>query len=100
MRDNYNEISNAGGSLIVISADSISAAKDAAEEISNAFTVLSDSSKTAITAYNVVNKNNANYAQPSFFIIKTDGTIGYKSIDADYGRSDSSDIISALNGLD
>lgn len=99
MQDNYDDISNAGGSLIVISADGIAAAKEAADDIENAFTVLSDSSKTAITAYNVVNKNNANYAQPSFFIIKTDGTIGYKSIDADYGRSDSSNIVSALNSL-
>lgn len=100
MQDNYDDISNAGGSLIAISSDGTSQAKAAADEISNAFTVLSDSSKTAITAYNVVNKSNANYAQPSFFIIKTDGTIGYKSIDANYGRSDSSDIISALEGLD
>ena len=100
MQDNYDNISNAGGSLIVISADITSEAKKAANDISNAFTVLSDSSKTAINAYNVLNKSNDNYAQPSFFIIKTDGTIGYKSIDGNYSRSDSTSIVSALEGLD
>ncbi len=100
MQDNYDDISAAGGSLIAISNDDTTAAKNAADTIGNAFTVLSDTSKTAINAYNVLNKNSDNYAQPSVFIIKTDGTIGYKSIDADYSRSDSSSIISALEGLD
>ena len=100
MQDNYDEISAAGGSLIAISADDTTAAKTAADDIENAFTVLSDTSKTAINAYNVLNKTNDNYAQHSVFIIKTDGTIGYKSIDADYERSDSSSIISALESLD
>ena len=100
MKDNYSDITAAGGSLIAISVDGTSAAKNAADAIDNTFTVLSDSGKTAISAYNVVNKNNASLAQPSFFIIKTDGTIGYVSIDGDYLRSDSASIISALNGLD
>lgn len=100
LQENYDDIIAAGGSLIAISADDTSGAKNAADAIDNTFTVLSDSSKTAISAYNVVNKNNAGYAQPSVFIIKTDGTIGYKSIDGDYSRSDSSSIISALDDLD
>ena len=100
MQENYGGISAAGGSLIAISADDTTGAKTAADDIDNAFTVLSDTSKAAINAYNVLNKTNDNYAQPSVFIIKTDGTIGYKSIDGDYSRSDSSSIISALEGLD
>ncbi len=100
MQDNYDDIIDAGGSLIAISADGTTAAKNAADTIGNAFTVLSDTSKTAINAYNVLNKTSDHYAQPSVFIIKTDGTIGYKSIDGDYSRSDSSSIISALEGLD
>lgn len=99
MQANYNGISAAGGSLIAISSDGIAGAKGMVDDQNLEFTVLSDSSKTAISAYNVVNPNNANIARPSVFIIKKDGTIGWKSLDSFSSRTNSSTIISALNSL-
>ena len=100
MQENYDDISNAGGSLIAISSDGITDAKGMVDDQNLTFTVLSDSSKTAISAYNVVNKSSDHIAQPSAFIIKKDGTIGWKSIDSFSSRTSSSDIVSALNDLD
>ena len=100
MQANYDDIIAAGGSLIAISRDSISEAKGMVDDENLTFTVLSDSSKTVISAYNVVDQNNTNFARPSVFIIKKDGTIGWKSLDSFSARTNSSTIISALNGLD
>lgn len=100
MQENYDDIINAGGSLIAISRDDVSNAKGMVDDENITFTVLSDSGKTAINAYNVLNKGSDHYAQPSAFIIKTDGTIGWKSIDSFNLRTNSSTIVSALEGLD
>lgn len=99
MQTNYDKISAAGGSLIAISVDGPTAAKAAADAIDNTFTVLSDG-KAVIEDYYVLNPRSSHLALPSVFIIKTDGTIGWKSIDSTYSRTSSSSIISALKGLE
>ncbi len=100
MQNDYDDIIAAGGSIIAISSDDTAAAKGMVDDLSLTFTVLSDSNKTAINAYNVLNKSNNHIAQPSVFIIKKDGTIGWKSIDSFSSRTSSSSIISALESLD
>lgn len=100
MQENYDDISAAGGSLIAISSDGITGAKGMVDDQSLTFTVLSDTGKTAISAYNVLASGNDNIARPSVFIIKTDGTIGWKSLDSQTSRTTSSDIVTALEGLD
>lgn len=100
LQDNYDDIIAAGGSLIAISTDNITATKATVADNNLTFTVLSDTGKDAIGAYNVVSQNNSNLARPSVYIIKTDGTIGWKSLDSAYSRVATSSIISALKGLE
>ena len=100
MQDNYDAIIEAGGSLFAISVDNTTATQETVDELDLTFTVLSDSGKSAVSAYNVVSLINSHLPRPSVFIIKTDGTIGWKSLDSAYSRTSASTIISALKDLD
>ena len=100
MQENSDDIFEAGGSLIAISSDGVTGAKGMVDDQNLTFTVLSDSSKTAINAYNVASSGNSNIANPAVFIIKKDGTVGWVSVGDISSRSSSSDIVSALNDLD
>ena len=100
MQENLDKIIEAGGSLIAISVDNTTDTQATVDRLDLTFTVLSDSGKSAVSAYNVVSQSNTNLPRPSVFIIKTDGTIGWKSLDSAYSRSSASSIISALGDLD
>ncbi len=100
MQENYDAISAAGGSLITISVDTVTKTQETVDLLSLTFTVLSDTGQSAVSAYNVVSQINTALPRPSVFIIKTDGTIGWKSLDSTYSRTSASTIISALKELD
>lgn len=100
MQENYDAINEAGGSLIAISKDGTTETQNTVDDLGLSFTVLSDSSLSTVSDYNVVSQINTGLPRPSVFIIKTDGTIGWKSLDSAYSRSSASTIISALKGLD
>lgn len=99
MQENLDEIFEAGGSLIAIGADTVTETKNTVDNLNLTFTVLSDSGLITTSDYNVVDQNNTRFPRPSVFIIKTDGTIGYVSLDSAYSRSSAASIISALAGL-
>ena len=100
MQENSGKISAAGGTLFAISSDNTSVTQATVDRDSLTFTVLSDNGLGTIGAYNVVDRGNTRLARPSVFIIKTDGTIGWKSLDSTYSRTSADSIISALNSLD
>jgi len=99
LQEYASQISEAGASLIAISSDSQSTTKETVQDLSLSFTVLSDSSVTAISAYNVVDRGNIRIARPATYIIKSDGTVGWKSLGSTTTRVSTADTITALGEL-
>ena len=99
MQEYYSQIQAAGGSLIAISVDSVNTTKRTVQDLGLTFTVLSDSGKSAISAYNVVDQGQTSIARPATYIIKKDGTVGWTSIDPTHSRVSTSTTLSELEKL-
>ncbi len=81
MQKNYDKIQEADAEVIAISVDTIAETKQTVENEGLEFPVLSDQEMEAISAYNVVNQENRNVARPATFIIESDRTIAWVSLD-------------------
>ena len=99
MQDNYAKIQAADAELIAISSDDAGDTKQTVQNHSLKFPVLSDKDKAAITAYNVVDPGNNRIARPAAYIVKKDGTIAWKSLDAVGVRVPTAQILTELGKL-
>lgn len=99
MQDNYAKIQAADAELIAISSDDEGDTKQTVQNHGLKFPVLSDKDKTAITAYNVVDPGNNRIARPAAYILKKDGTLVWKSLDAVGVRVPTAQILTELGRL-
>ena len=99
MQKNYDAIQNEDAELIAISVDTIADTKRTVQNEGLTFPVLSDDDLEAITAYNVVNQVNLVVARPATYIIESDGTITWKSLDTLVRRVPTAAILQELRKL-
>lgn len=99
LQKNYSKIQAEGAELIAISADDEDETKTTVEELNLTFTVLSDVDLKTITAYNVLDQTNYEIARPATFIVKSDGTIVWITLDLAGIRVPTSTIITELGKL-
>ena len=99
MQQNYSKIQAEGAALIAISADDEDATKTTVEDLNLTFTVLADVALETITAYNVLDQTNFAIARPATFIINSDGTITWITLDLAGIRVPTSTIITELGKL-
>ncbi len=99
MQQNYAKIQAAGGELIAISSDNEGDTKRTVQNHELKFPVLADKDKKAITAYNVVDPGNNRIARPAAYIVGTDGTIIWKSLNAKAARVPTAQILTELGKL-
>ena len=99
MQDNYAKIQAAGAELIAISSDNAGDTKRTVQNHGLKFSVLSDTDKKAITAYNVVDPGNNRIARPAAYVVRKDGTVAWKSLDAVGVRVPTAEILTELDKL-
>lgn len=99
MQQNYEKIQTANAELIAISADTVNATKTTVENEGLKFPVLADNRKDAITAYNVVDQSDTTIARPAAYILKSDGTIVWKSLNTAAVRVPTATILTELGKL-
>lgn len=80
MQKNYAAIQAAGAELIGISSDGEAATRQNVQNQGLKFTLLSDPDVATISDYNVVDLFNPRIARTSYYVLKKDGTITWKSI--------------------
>ena len=80
MQKNYAAIQAAGAEVIAISSDGEAATKQNAQNQGVKFPLLSDPDVATISDYNVVDLFNPRIARTSYYVLKQDGTITWKSI--------------------
>lgn len=86
MQQNYGEIKAEGAELIAISVESIGLTKHTTENNNLTYIVLSDGKREATALYNVFEQPLNKISRAVTFIIDTDGTIAWKSLDKQFGR--------------
>lgn len=99
MQQNYSQIQAQDAELIAISADDEDETKRTVEGLGLTFPVLSDTEKETIIAYNVLDQTNFEIARPATYIIKSDGTITWISLDLIGIRVPTSTIVDELGSL-
>lgn len=100
MQDGYEGIKAAGANeLIAISSDSQQGTASTRQNWSISYLLLSDEDIQAISGYNVKSTGNPFIARPATYIVDENGRIAERFLDGVYSRTDSDDIITALNGL-
>lgn len=86
MQGYYAAIKDAGAELIAISVESIGLTKRTTDNYDLKYIVLSDNKKEAVALYNVFEQPNNTNSRAATFIIGSDGTIAWKSLDKQFGR--------------
>ena len=87
--------------MIAISADPLSLVNLTKQSLQLTYLLLSDENREAIDAYNVIDTGNMIIARPATYIIDQDGSVAWKSLDAQFGNRSSSDqILTALKELE
>ena len=99
MQDNYDKIQAAGAVLFAISSESVTLTKRTVQKEGLTYTVLADSNKDAINAYNVLDQNDTRIAKPVSYIITPDGTVAWKSLDTPAARVPTATILTELGKL-
>ncbi|RKU23652.1 hypothetical protein C6499_18065 [Candidatus Poribacteria bacterium] len=99
MQDNYAKIQAASAELIAISSDDAGDTKQTVQNHGLKFPVLADKDRAAITDYNVVDPGNNRIARPAAYIVRKDGTIAWKSLDAKAARVPTAQILTELGKL-
>ena len=100
MQGGYENIKTAGAAeLILISSDSQQATANTKQDWNITYLLLSDEDAQTIAAYNIPNTGNPGIARPATYIIDGNGKIADKFLDGIYNRTESADIIAALNDL-
>ncbi len=99
MQNNYSKIQAEGAELIAISADDEDETKTTVAELNLTFTVLSNVDLKTITAYNVLDQTNFEIARPATFIVQSDGTIAWGTLDLTGIRVPTATLITELGKL-
>lgn len=84
--------------MLAISIDDLSDAAHAVEQLGLEFPVLYDASGDVVRTYGVYNKASG-YAQPSTFIVDTEGAVRWKHVGSTSHRTPTRDIIEQLEQL-
>jgi AhpC/TSA family len=89
-----------GSRIVAVSADDNSRSESFRKELGFPLDLLCDVERKVIRQYHLLNKaEHGGIAFPAIFIIKSDGTIGYRSLDRTASRVDLSEVISYLENL-
>ena len=100
MQGGYEDIKTAGaGELILISSDNQNATANTKQKYNITYLLLSDGNANTISDYNSFNTGNRGIARPVTYIINENGKIADKFLDGIYDRTESANIIEALNNL-
>ena len=99
MQKNYAKIQAAGAELIAISSDDEGDTKKTAQGSGLEFPVLADEDRAVIKAYNVVDPGNNRIARPAAYIVQSDGTIAWKSLNGVAVRVPTAQILTELGKL-
>ena len=99
MQKHYAAIQAAGAELIGISSDGEAATKQNVQNQGLTFPLLSDPDVTTISDYNVVDPFNPRIARTSYYILKQDGTITWKSLHNKADRVPTAEILAELGKL-
>ena len=84
--------------MLAVSIDDLSQAAGAVEGLGLEFPVLYDESGDVVRSYDVFNQGSG-YAQPSTFIIDTEGVVRWEFIGSTSHRTSTRDIIEQLEQL-
>ncbi len=99
-RDHYEEILAAGANLVAISVDVPEASEALRRQESLPFAILCDTEKQVVKAWDVYNaREKGGIAKPAAFIIGSDLTARFASLDAVAVRVTAPEIIRILRGL-
>lgn len=99
MQQNYGEIKAAGAELIAISVESIGLTERTIDNNNLTYIVLSDGKKEATALYNVFEQPLNQNSRAATFIIDSDGTVAWKSLDKQFGRVPTATTMAELNKL-
>ena len=99
MQQNLARFEAAGAALIAISSDDAGDTRQTVKNHGLKFSVLSDSDREAIAAYNVVDPGNNRIARPAAYIVRKGGAIAWKSLDAKAARVPTAQILTELGKL-
>lgn len=99
MQQNYGEIKAAGAELIAISVESIGLTERTINNNNLTYIVLSDGKKEATALYNVFEQPLNQISRAATFIINSDGTVAWKSLDKQFGRVPTATTMAELNKL-
>jgi peroxiredoxin len=99
LQKNYANIRAAGAELIAISSDDEGDTKKTVQGSRLEFPVLADKDRAVISAYNVLDPGNNRIARPASYVLRTDGTVAWKSIDGVAVRVPTAQILTELGKL-
>ena len=99
MQQNYAKIQAAGAELIAISSDNEADTKRTVQNHGLKFPVLADKDREVINTYNVIDTANDRIARPAVYIVRTDGTIAWKSLNTKTARVPTAQILTELGKL-
>ena len=98
LQGDYETISSLNAEILAISVDDLSGASYVVENLGLDFPILYNHEKDVVQDYGVYNSSTG-YANPSVFIVDTEGTIRWEFIGSTYNRASNSDIIAQLREL-
>lgn len=99
MQDNYDRIKAENAEIFAISIENEPTIKRTVQRENLEFLVLSDTDLEAVKPFNVEVPVNTGAVQPSSFLIESDGTIVWKSVDTVDNRVPTQRIMDALSKL-
>ena len=99
MQKNYQLIQSKNAELFAISVEDIPTTKRTVVSEKLQFPVLSDEDLEAVIPYNVEDQELPGVARPATFLLESDGTIVWKSIDTVDRRVSTATIIKELGKL-
>jgi peroxiredoxin len=96
-----SDITATGTRIVVVSADAVDDNARVVERLGLEFPILSDSGRTAITAFGVVHEGGGlggtDIARPAAFLIEPDGTVVWRNLTSNWRvRLDPEDVIRAV----
>ena len=98
LQGDYETISGLNAEILAISVDDLSGASYVVENLGLDFPILYNHEKDVVQAYGVYNSSTG-YANPSVFIVDTEGVVQWRFIGSTYNRASNSDIIAQLEKL-
>ncbi len=99
MQKNYQIIQSKNAEIFAISVEDIPTTRRTVQRENLEFPVLSDEDLEAVIPYNVEDQEFPGVARPATFLLESDGTIVWKSIDTVDKRVSTAQIIRELEKL-